>query len=166
MCFRSAERRCSRRHVHGEHPGREHYGGYDARITYGSHKPSSRASADLSGASVLGRPRIRAGSGLRGTCAGWAKVGLKPDITASRERESACHTYPEARIDRRYQRNTPLQRHGSYGVHWCAAHFTEPSFLCSAWIESAGVHRARRLTRSSIAILKARELVFPTRHQA
>jgi hypothetical protein len=59
MCFRSAERRCSRRHVHGEHPGREHYGGYDARITYGSHKPSSRASADLSGASVSRRWRMR-----------------------------------------------------------------------------------------------------------
>ena len=52
MCFRSAERRCSRRHVHEGHPGRDRYGGYDVRLTYSSFKPSSRASADLSGISV------------------------------------------------------------------------------------------------------------------
>ena len=52
-CFRSVERRCSRRHVHGGHPGRERYGGYDVALTYASYLPSSRASADLSGASVF-----------------------------------------------------------------------------------------------------------------
>ena len=51
-CFRSVERRCSRRHVHGGHPGRERYGGYDVALTYASYLPSSRASADLSGISV------------------------------------------------------------------------------------------------------------------
>ena len=53
MCLRSVERRCSRRHVHGGHPGRERYGGYDVALTYASYLPSSRASADLSGASVI-----------------------------------------------------------------------------------------------------------------
>ena len=52
MCLRSVERRCSRRHVHGGHPGRERYGGYDVALTYASYLPSSRASADLSGISV------------------------------------------------------------------------------------------------------------------
>ena len=53
MCLRSVERRCSRRHVHGGHPGRERYGGNDVRLTYGLYLPSSRASADLSGISVV-----------------------------------------------------------------------------------------------------------------
>ena len=52
MCFRSTERRCSRRHVHGARPGRERYCAYNMRLIFGSYKPSSRASADLSGASV------------------------------------------------------------------------------------------------------------------
>lgn len=56
------------------------------------------------------------------------KWGRIPDTTASRERESACNTCPEARIDRRHKHNTPLQRHGPYGVHSCVAHFTEPFF--------------------------------------
>ena len=41
------------------------------------------------------------------------KWGQNPNVTASRKRESACFTCPEARIDRQYKRNPPLQRHGS-----------------------------------------------------
>ena len=33
MCLRSVERRCSRRHVHGGHPGRDRYGAYNVRLT-------------------------------------------------------------------------------------------------------------------------------------
>ena len=78
----------------------------------------------------VGRPRIRVDhdAGLRGTCAGWAKVRLKPDITASSKQKSACHMCPEAGIDRQYTHNTPLQRHGSYGVHLCVTHCTESFF--------------------------------------
>ena len=35
---------------------------------------------------------------------------------------------PEAGIDRQYTHNTPLQRHGSYGVHLCVTHCTESFF--------------------------------------
>ena len=38
----------------------------------------------------------------------------------------------EAGIDRQYTHNTPLQLHGSYGVHLCVTHCTESFLGCSA----------------------------------